>query len=91
MSVEFYMESPGEFDSRTLSRKTLSRWTGRIFLRFPAGTSSDILFVLYGFRPGVSFFVYGFRRRREHYFLWFPYFVVFFYGFRAATATPVSN
>ena len=29
MSVEFYRESPGKFDSRTLSRKTLSRWTGR--------------------------------------------------------------
>ena len=28
MSVEFYRESPGKFDSRTLSRKTL-RWTGR--------------------------------------------------------------
>ena len=25
-------ESPGKFDSRTLSRKTLSRWTGRISL-----------------------------------------------------------
>ena len=24
------MESPGKFDSRTLSRKTLIRWTGRI-------------------------------------------------------------
>ena len=30
MSVEFYRESPGKFDSRTLNRKTLSRWTGRI-------------------------------------------------------------
>ena len=30
MSVEFYRESPGKFDSWTLSRKTLSRWTGRI-------------------------------------------------------------
>ena len=29
MSVEFYRGSPGKFDSRTLSRKTLSRWTGR--------------------------------------------------------------
>ena len=29
MSVLFYRESPGKFDSRTLSRKTLSRWTGR--------------------------------------------------------------
>ena len=28
MSVELYMESPGKFDSRTLSRETLSRWTG---------------------------------------------------------------
>ena len=30
MSVESYRESPGKFDSRTLSRKTPSRWTGRI-------------------------------------------------------------
>ena len=30
MSVEFDRGSPGKFDSRTLSRKTLSRWTGRI-------------------------------------------------------------
>ena len=29
MSVEFYRGSPGKFDSRTLNRKTLSRWTGR--------------------------------------------------------------
>ena len=29
MSVEFYRESPGKFDSRTLNRTTLSRWTGR--------------------------------------------------------------
>ena len=28
MSVEFYMESPGKFDSRTLNGKTLNRWTG---------------------------------------------------------------
>ena len=30
MSVEFYRESPGKFDSRTLNRTTLNRWTGRI-------------------------------------------------------------
>ena len=29
MSVEFDRESPGEIDSKTLNRKTLSRWTGR--------------------------------------------------------------
>ena len=29
MSIEFDRESPGKFDSRTLNRKTLSRWTGR--------------------------------------------------------------
>ena len=29
MSVQFYRESPGKFDSRTLSREILSRWTGR--------------------------------------------------------------
>ena len=30
MSIGFYRESPGKFDSGTLSRKSLSRWTGRI-------------------------------------------------------------
>ena len=29
MPVEFYRESPGKFDSRTLNRTTLNRWTGR--------------------------------------------------------------
>ena len=29
MSLEFDRESPGKFASRTLSRKTLNRWTGR--------------------------------------------------------------
>ena len=29
MFVERYRESPGKFDSRTLDRKTLNRWTGR--------------------------------------------------------------
>ena len=29
MSVEFHRGSPGKFDSRMLSRETLSRWTGR--------------------------------------------------------------
>ena len=30
MSIELYRESPGKCDSRTLYRKTLNRWTGRI-------------------------------------------------------------
>ena len=29
MSVEFYRGSPGKFDSKTLHRKTLNRWTLR--------------------------------------------------------------
>ena len=29
MSVEFHRGSPRKFDSRTLNRKTLNRWTGR--------------------------------------------------------------
>ena len=29
MSVEFDRGSPGKFDSRTLNRKTLNRWTVR--------------------------------------------------------------
>ena len=36
MSVEFYRESPGSFDSRTLSRETLNRWTGRSHCDFSA-------------------------------------------------------
>ena len=34
MSVEFQRESPGEFDSRTLNRGTLNRWTGRNIIRY---------------------------------------------------------
>ena len=30
MPVDFDRGSPAKFDSRTLNRKTLSRWTGRI-------------------------------------------------------------
>ena len=30
VSVEFYRESPGKFDSRTPNGKTLNRWTVRI-------------------------------------------------------------
>ena len=29
MSVKFYRESPGKFDSITFNRKTINRWTGR--------------------------------------------------------------
>ena len=32
MSVEFDRGSPGKFDSRTLNRNTLSRWTGRNYM-----------------------------------------------------------
>ena len=32
MSVEFDRGSPGKFDSRTLNRETLNRWTGSIDL-----------------------------------------------------------
>ena len=34
MSVELYRESPGSFDSSTLNRKTLNRWTGRMCVTF---------------------------------------------------------
>ena len=33
-SVEFDRGSPGKFDSRTLSRETLNRWTGRTFVTY---------------------------------------------------------
>ena len=42
MSVEFHRESPGKFDSGTLNRETLNRWTGRIQGRGGA-TSSERL------------------------------------------------
>ena len=32
MSIEFDRGSPGKFDSRTVNRKTLSRWTGRVYI-----------------------------------------------------------
>ena len=41
MSVEFYRGSPGKFDSRTLGRKALSRWTGRITLALQAPRPED--------------------------------------------------
>ena len=37
MSIDVYRESPGKFDSRTLNRKTLNRWTGRIRMLSAAG------------------------------------------------------
>ena len=37
MSVESYRESPGEFDSRTLSSETLSRWTGDMWMPWEMG------------------------------------------------------
>ena len=42
MSVEFDREVLGKFDSRTLSRKTLSRWTGRTcFVPDPGGANAE--------------------------------------------------
>ena len=41
MSVESYRESPGKFDSRTLNRKTLNRWTGRIAAAAAAATTTN--------------------------------------------------
>ena len=43
MSVEFDRESPGKFDSRTLNRKTLNRWTGRNDCNDNEGTGLDLL------------------------------------------------
>ena len=39
MSVELYRESPGKFDSRTLNRITLNRWTGHIMPARSAGAA----------------------------------------------------
>ena len=44
MSVDFYREPPGKFDSRTLSRKTLNRWTGRIGFPFILCICINIVF-----------------------------------------------
>ena len=44
MSVESYRESPGKFDSRTLSRKTLSRWTGRTAILWQKRQKGVLLF-----------------------------------------------
>ena len=46
MSVEFYRESPGKFDSRTLSRETLSRWTGRICIKVKMITILIVIIVI---------------------------------------------
>ena len=45
MSVEFYRESPGKFDSKTLARKTLNRWTGRTCARLFQGRFGSRQFV----------------------------------------------
>ena len=46
MSVEFDKGSPGKFDSRTLNRETLNRWTGRMFwggaVGFRSGTEAPL-------------------------------------------------
>ena len=55
MSVELYRASPGKFDSRTLNRKTLSRWTGRKLLIcmhfwhvcFPGGLETHDMICVY--------------------------------------------
>ena len=46
MIVEFYRESPGKFDSRTLSRETLSRWTGRRHRQFEISLLDKMVFLL---------------------------------------------
>ena len=44
MSVEFDRGSPGKFDSRTLNRKTLNRWTGRsLFVQTGHAQSEHLL------------------------------------------------
>ena len=44
MSVELCRESPGKFDSRTLSRETLSRWTGRRSIPRPISLRTAMAF-----------------------------------------------
>ena len=44
MYVEFYRESPGKFGSRTLSRKTFARWTGRTSPALRVAASADAPF-----------------------------------------------
>ena len=46
MSVEFDRESPGKFDSRTLSRKTLSRRTGRILAAATRGRRLTLIMMI---------------------------------------------
>ena len=56
MSVEFYRESPGKFDSKTLSRETLSRWTGRTpahMLTRLRPISSNLTVILVAISSGV--------------------------------------
>ena len=47
MSIELNWESPGKFDSRTLSRETLSTWTGRTKGAVPqSATVAEHMFLL---------------------------------------------
>ena len=41
MSVEFYRESPGKFDSRAVNKKALNRWTGRNANQFDNNISNS--------------------------------------------------
>ena len=57
MSVEFYRESPGKFDSRTLNRKTLNKWPGRKCLGWGSGVPTPS--VSFGGHPAILYHIIG--------------------------------
>ena len=46
MSVEFDRESPGKFDSRTLNRTNISRWTGRSSSSSSSSSNNNIMILI---------------------------------------------
>ena len=55
MSVEFYRGSPGKFDSRTLNRVTLKKWTGRISTELWFGSAQGLCFCSVPIPRGIRF------------------------------------
>ena len=63
----FYRESPGKFDSRTLSRETLSRWTGRTLTTATDGSGTNHILEQHqplDGRTGIDTYVLVTRPRR---------------------------
>ena len=80
MSVELYRESPGKFDSRTLSRETLSRWTGHVYVY--------IYIYMYRYRErDIPIYIYIYICDIYIYIYMYMYIYIYIY-YRSAAAGP---